>query len=183
MRQNAKNGFTLVEILVAVGLFAVVMTIVTGAYLTLIAASRQSQTIATGVDNASFALEKMTRSILSGSEYSCGSDLGDGNCYGGDYGTSFTFKDVNNRKVTYRIDNGVIQEIIDDGTPVDLTDPTEVDVTALSFQLSGSAPTPTDYVQPVVTIHVSGTVSAGKGVTKDFYLGSFFVMRSIDIGT
>ena len=55
------RGYTLIELMVAVGLFAIVMMLASGAYLVMIGVSRQTQGIATGVDNLAFALETMTR--------------------------------------------------------------------------------------------------------------------------
>ena len=63
------SGYTLVELIVAVGLFALVMLLAAGAYLMMIGVNRQAQGIATGIDNLSFALETMTRSIRTGTNY------------------------------------------------------------------------------------------------------------------
>ena len=66
------RGYTLIELIVAVGLFSFVMTLVSGAYFLMIGINRQAQSIATGINNLSFALETMSRTIRTGYDYDCG---------------------------------------------------------------------------------------------------------------
>ncbi len=66
------KGFTLIEMLVAVGLFIVIMTLALGALLTLIAADRRAEDLQSSIDNVSFALDSISRAIRTGSNYHCG---------------------------------------------------------------------------------------------------------------
>ncbi|HVM58918.1 MAG TPA: prepilin-type N-terminal cleavage/methylation domain-containing protein, partial [Candidatus Paceibacterota bacterium] len=68
-RHASSGGYTLVELIVAMGLFAIIMTLSTGAYLIMISVNRHAQAISTGIDNLSFALEDMTRTIRTGTVY------------------------------------------------------------------------------------------------------------------
>ncbi len=66
-----KKGFTLIEIIVSLALFAVVATVSIGAFLKIIAANRKSQAIETSVNDANFALESMVRDLRVGTDYQC----------------------------------------------------------------------------------------------------------------
>jgi prepilin-type N-terminal cleavage/methylation domain-containing protein len=69
---HANNrGFTLVEIIVSLALFAVVALIAVGAFLKIIDANKQSQSLQTAMNNTSFALESMVREMRVGSNYYC----------------------------------------------------------------------------------------------------------------
>ncbi len=70
---NTQRGFTLVEMLVAVSLFAVVMTISIGALLSLIDANRKAQALQSVMNNLNVALDGMVRNIRMGHTYHCGS--------------------------------------------------------------------------------------------------------------
>ena len=70
-RIQQKKGFTLVEIIVSLGLFAVVAVIAIGAYLRIIDANKQAQALKTAVNNANFALESISRELRVGSNYHC----------------------------------------------------------------------------------------------------------------
>ena len=174
------RGYTLIELIVAVGLFALVMTLSSGAYLLMIDLSRQSQGVTTGINSLSFALETMTRSIRTGTSYSCG-DFG-GDCPGG--ANSFSFKDSGGVNITYahgeQGPGGSIGTITKNGTV--LTDPS-VDVSSLTFYVSGTETVASgDYAQPHVTIIVSGTVSSGpKKAPQTFAIETGATMRGIDL--
>lgn len=65
------RGFTLVEMLVAVSLFAVVMTISVGSLLSLVDANRKAQGLQSVMNNLNVALDGMVRSIRMGTTYRC----------------------------------------------------------------------------------------------------------------
>lgn len=168
-RRKARGGYTLVELIVAVGLFASIMTLASGAYLIMLSVARQTQSIATGIDNLSFVLESMTRTIRTGTHYSpLGSD-------------SFSFVDQNGQPHTYSLGSqagasGSVGAILLDGAV--LTAPT-VNVTALTFYTSGTVVGDTD--QPHVTITVTGAVTSGPGKTEPFNVETGATMRGSDI--
>ena len=68
-RQTA--GFTIIEMIVSLAIFAFVITIAVGALLMLVAASRQLQGEQSVMTNLSFALDAMTHEIRTGSFYYC----------------------------------------------------------------------------------------------------------------
>lgn len=169
-----RGGYTLIELMVSIGLFALIMTLVAGAYLMIINISRQSQGISTAIDGASFTIENMARSIRTGTGYGCptvGTD-----CPYPAGGSTFTFTDQNGLAQTYSLSNGVIYQ---NGT-LALTD-SAITVSSLKFYLAGSKPASAgDYVAPHVTIIISGTIAAGKQ-TFPFTVETGATMRGVDL--
>ncbi len=163
--KSKRAGYTLVELIVSVGLFALIMTLATGAYLIMIGINRQVQASATGINNLSFALEDMTRSIRTGTGYSSAT------------GSSFSFTDANGRPASYFLADSVIQET-KSGVTSSLTDPS-VTIASLMFYPVGTARG--DAEQSRVTMIVSGTVSSGPGKTESFTVQTGATMRSSDI--
>src|SRR3989344_8981491 len=169
------GGYTLVELIVAIGLFALIMMLASGAYFMMISFNRQAQGMATGINNLSFALESMTRSIRTGSEYDC---LGSGDCPNGS--GSFSFIDSNGISTSYNLAGTSIQKTTDDASNI-LTDPS-VTVSSLMFYAIGTRSTPSDYEQPRVTIIISGTVSSGPGKPpQSFTVETGATMRGSDL--
>jgi len=169
-----QSGYTLVELIVAVGLFAFVMTLSSGAYLMMIGLNRQAQGIATGIDDLSFALETMTRDIRTGSEYSCG---GFGDCPSG--ASSFSFRNRHGVLVTYSLSDSSLVKT-SNSIQSTLTDPS-VTLSSLTFYAAGTSPAPSDYQQSHVVIIASGTVSTGAGKEEPFTVETSATMRGTDI--
>lgn len=170
------GGYTLIELIVAVGLFALVMMLASGAYLMMIDINRRTQGIASGIDNLSFALETMTRTIRTSTNYGCpaaGQDCSDG--------TTFSVKDPAGQTVSYTESGGAITQTTN-GVTVSLTDPS-TQVTSLKFYAIGtkSYSSDGDTEQARVTIIVSGTVSSGPGQTTPFTIETGATMRGTDI--
>lgn len=177
-RFRAHRGYTLIELIVAVGLFALVMTLAAGAYLMMISINRQAQAQATGINNLSFALESMTRDIRTGTQYSCGSVSGQGDC---SQGSSFTFQDESGDWITYSLSGGsIIRRDSTTGQTSPLTDPS-ASVSALTFTVVGTARGPANTDQARTTMVVSGSVSAGPGKTLPFTVETGATMRGTDL--
>lgn len=62
-KQKAKRGFTIVEVLVAVALFSIVVTIVADVYISTIGSQRRAFGQQDVLDSSRFALESMGRAI------------------------------------------------------------------------------------------------------------------------
>ncbi len=171
-----KRGYTLIELIIAIGLFALIMMLSSGAYLMMIGLNRQAQGIATGIDSLSFALESMTRDIRTGSSY-CGSSVPP--CALSVNPGSFSFKNKDGVVVTYSLSGSTLMKTVG-ATPSPLTDPS-VTISSLVFYAVGTQPAPSDREQSRVTITVSGTVSAGAGKTQTFNVETGATMRGSDI--
>jgi len=61
-----KKGFTLVELLVTVGLFVIIITIAVGGFTNAIRTERQVSSLISAQSNVSLALEQMSREIRTG---------------------------------------------------------------------------------------------------------------------
>src|SRR3989344_6877449 len=78
MKYKTKNilkynaGFTLIEIMVSVSVFAVVVIIAVGALISINDANRKVQSMRALMYNLNFALENISRTLRTGSSYHCG---------------------------------------------------------------------------------------------------------------
>jgi prepilin-type N-terminal cleavage/methylation domain-containing protein len=170
------SGYTLIEMMVAVGLFAIIMMLSSGAYLIMIGSNQRAQAMATGIDNLSFALETMTRNIRMGSSYNCG---GIGDCVVP--ASSFSFKNESGVTVSYFLSGTTLQETVGSVTS-SLTD-ASVTITSLSFFADGTRTLAQgDQQQAHVTMTVSGTVPTGIGKPPQaFTVETGATMRGTDI--
>ncbi len=69
--KQPSSGFTLIELIIALGVFGVVITTAVGALLMLVATNEQLQQEQNVMSNLSFALDSMTREIRTGTDYQC----------------------------------------------------------------------------------------------------------------
>jgi len=167
------RGYTLIELIIAVGLFALIMTLASGAYLVMIGISRQTQSVTTGINTLAFALETMTRTIRTNTNYGCPTSGTE--CSGG---TTFSVVNTSGNTISYGLSGGAITQTQNSVT-VPLTDPS-VTVSSLLFYASGTAST--DDLQPRVTIIVSGWISSGPGGKKEYFtVETGATMRGTDI--
>lgn len=206
---NNQKGFTLVEMMIAVGLFTVIMTIGIGAILSVNATHRKTQTMRAVIDNLSFLMEDMARSMRLGDSFYCqesgapgfnelsGTPEAPQNSSDGVDCESIAFEpfwnpepsNVNNQ-IIYQIKNDVngigtiIKKTEQDGwsdADWDPVTPSEVniDIARSGFTVTG-AENPLDNVQPKVTILLVGTVRIS-GVSTEFNLQATVSQRVLDI--
>src|SRR5579872_2581420 len=96
--QVPKRGFTLIELMVSVGLFMIVMLISIGALVSMANADRKAQSIQVVIDNLDFALDDMSRIIRTGTTYHCTDIAGDSI---GSMGNPATTQDCTNNGSSY----------------------------------------------------------------------------------
>jgi prepilin-type N-terminal cleavage/methylation domain-containing protein len=175
-----QGGYTLIELVVAVGLFALVMLLVSGAYLMMINVNQQTQNISTGIDNFSFALDAMTHDIRVGSGYTC--PTGTSDCTVDASSGSFALKNESGIPVSYTLSGSAITKTTA-GVSSYLTDATTVTVTSLVFYVTGTKTAAQgDLQQARVMIAVTGTVSSGAGkALQSFTVETGATMRGSDI--
>lgn len=169
------QGFTLVELIVSVGIFAMVMLIATSAYFSLIALDRRARATNQIVSSLSFAVDAMSRGMRTGADFQCNNGSADayGNYIAGDC-TSFSYTDsVLGTTVTYikKVD-GSIGRCQGSGSCLDanaspLTDPA-ITIQKLSFYVRGvgTGASPSWAQQPHVTFVISGELPGGKAGEK-----------------
>ena len=71
INKSEQSGFTLIEIMIATGLFVVVMVVGVGAVLNVNTTYRKTQKIRSIVDNLGFAMEDMSKTLRTGTKYDC----------------------------------------------------------------------------------------------------------------
>ncbi len=194
---NFEAGFTLVEMIVAIALFAVVMLVAVGALLSLTGANRKAQALQSVMNNLNIALDGIVRNVRMGSAFHCGPGtfVGDGTDDCVDGGTTFSFKPYCDPSTcsastestwVYQFvapqgsTKGYIQRSEDGGISwVQLTAP-EVSIDSMTFYVVGSKPG--DAIQPKVLIVVKGEaggVSAKTNTT--FHVEATAVQRQLDL--
>lgn len=177
------SGFTLVEMLIAVSLFIVVVTISIGALLSVYDANKKAQSSKTVVDNLNLGIENMTRTIRFGSSYYCGvssSISATSDCFNGGNSVSVTFK---GNRIIYKW-NGTINDPIqrsDDGgiNYTNITSP-ETKIQYLKFYVSGSNPNP-NTEQPYIIAVIKGYSGSKLTTQTEFSIETMMSQRKHDI--
>lgn len=195
-RSPYSRGFTLIEMLVSIALFAVVMVVCVGALLSLVTANKKAQALESVMNNLNISLDDMVRAVREGSTFECGPDAarndvvvdlvhGNADCPNGD--TTFSFapygSDTTNaaQRTIYRYDSDThsIQRSVAGGEYTTLTDP-EVDVTSMEFYVVGTQSG--DATQPRVIITIDGTAGGGNAKTETtFHLQANALQRVLDL--
>lgn len=165
-----RQGFTLLEMLIALAIFTVAVFIVLTALFSIVNVQRKILAQQSAQDNLRYAFESMTKEIRTGKRFHCGTALpltNPVNCpFGSTAGTSFTFLNSIGQTVTYQVVNNQLVKS-SDGNPPDcvngpyincqrLTSPDFVIVTKVNFYVSGTAAG--DGLQSLATIVVEGQV-------------------------
>lgn len=193
------RGFTLIEMLVSVAIFAIVMVVALGALLSLAEAARKAQALSVAVNNLSAALDSMSRNIRTGGTYHCGVTgaltvpLAPADC-AATSNSYIAFIDADKNTVAYCLDGTTIkrQIVAPSVAPpagftncassgfIPLTTP-DVSITGLGFYVTGSARGVADSRQPKVTILLAGTsVIQANGKTAAFNIQTSVTQRIYD---
>ncbi len=177
-----KKGFTLIEIMVAVSIFAIVMTISMGAILSAFDSNRKSQSLRAVMDNVNFTTEAMTRVIRFGTNYHCDITVtspaltAPRDCSSGS--SSIQVLSADGKQTVYKLVNGRIARSINGGTDYYMTS-SDVTITALSFRVFGSPVYP-DLFQPQVIIVISGYAGDKANIKSTFSLQTTVSQRKFD---
>ncbi len=177
---RSARGFTLVELLVTLGLFSMVIVLATGALFSAQAINARLQQTQVILDGVNLAIEVMSRDIRYGSNFYCSSatsspitTLARSSCTSGNTILVFhpaiplsTSNPTADRVAYYRSATGAIyKQEYPAGVAVSSAlriTPADVTISTLTFYLIGAESTPTDYNQPLVTISVAGLTRPAK---------------------
>ncbi len=182
---NKKNkGFTLIEIIVSIGVFTFIMFISIGAIYSIFDANRKSQNTRAIIDNLNYTLESMTRTIRFGHTYHC--DISQGandearDCASGASSMAVIVPGYI-RPFLFRLQGGSIQRSLNVGAFwQSLTGP-DVTITNLTFRVFGSPKYSNgDMLQPQVIIVVSGYVGTKATSRTTFTIQTTISQRSVD---
>jgi len=154
---SKQNGFTLVEMMVAVAIFSMVMVVSSGAIFGIVKANQKAETLLSVLDNVNFALESMSRNIRFGYDYHCG-DLGDlalpRDCEYPAGAEAFAYFDpIEGATILYRLSGGALERMNAGGDYIPITAPGAV-VTRLNFFVEGAETQ--NLTQPRVKILLEG---------------------------
>ena len=168
-RKIFKKGFTLIELIVSLGLFAFVAVVSTSVMIAVIDGNKKTRSRVEAMDNLSFALDSITREIRVGSSYDCVAPIAlidTGDCAGGDVHIGFLSSEL--QFIEYRFDTGRMQRQVDSAGWIDMTGG-GVNILDAQFYVQGSDPAPGDTEQPHITIVIEG-ISGGDPDTNSTFI-------------
>jgi type II secretory pathway pseudopilin PulG len=158
LRSQKNAAFTLIELLIACGIFSVVMIVITGTFVSLIDTQKNILLTRKALAQASYALEFMSRALRmaqkdmtpdclsqAGLNYE-NFDPGDGNVY---HGIRFKNANQNGECQEFYLENGQIKFKRQGQSSLSLTSP-DINIERLKFLLRGESQD--DTLQPLVTI-------------------------------
>lgn len=141
---NKKSGFTLIELVIAIGLFAVIVSIAIGGFVSALRAQRQVASLLAVNSNLSSVLEQMTREMRTSVGF-CENHPDNFDCVSNP--NQICFVNANDQTVIYQLSNeGTLQRGTSDpgldcataaGNAFDITSRV-VEVTNLQFLISGN---------------------------------------------
>lgn len=188
---KTSKGFTLIELMVSVSLFAILVAVSIGSLVTIYNSNRKAENMQIAMDNLNLVIEKMSRNIKFGKYYYCSSgtptyyseedaenrDVSD--CASGR--DSFYFYNDDDELVGYRLNNGVIEESVESDTvsqPFTPLTSDQINIDNLSFFALGALNG--DNQQPRVSIVISGTVGEDQKEESEFNIQTSVSQRELD---
>ena len=186
------KGFTLVEMIVSVALFAVVMLVSVGALLALVGANRKAQALQSVINNLDVTLDGMARGIRMGTNFHCGPGTYTltRDCAAGD--VIFAFepygKTPTDQPWVYSYDSATKRMYKSEkgAAPIAITAP-EISIDSMKFYVVGTdrgctVGPPCDVVQPKVVIVISGTAPVLQAKARTtFHIQVTAVQRVLDL--
>ncbi|MBI2054581.1 MAG: prepilin-type N-terminal cleavage/methylation domain-containing protein [Candidatus Sungbacteria bacterium] len=175
---KSSGGFTLLEMLVSIGIFAVVIVSSISVILSIGGAQQKVSNTQNIQDNIRFTLELMTKEMRQGTDYT-GQNCTGSQCAG------ILFRNFQGNVTGYCSENGVIKRTEGSpdcaaGSPMTSND---IQITKLLFYLLGTGCGPADG-QPRVTIAISGRSTGPKAsLESSFNLQTTVTQRIRDVGS
>lgn len=195
-RCEKRAGFTLVEMIIAIGLFSLIASMALGAVITIFDANNRSESAKTVVDNLNLSLENMVRTVRFGSNYHCidedsgvAFDLDEANdCNNPDpglgEGLAVTFQ---GNVIVYKLCNGAIKrsETVngdDNCSSSNMKAITSSDtvIEHLKFIVWGASEAGNS-LQPYVVVTISGYVGTQPTEQSKFTIQTVMSQRQIDL--
>lgn len=191
-KRNNNQGFTLIELMVSLMIFIIVVLAAVGSLYTVNSASRKVQAMRSVLDNLTFAVEAVSRTIRTSSSVVCGGSLnvsGNPNCNFANQAsnnmllvasTLGTTQLVEYKLGTHTNGNGAIQKRYQESgiwtNWLSLTAP-EINVKTLSFYVDGADAT--DGKQTSVELFIQGEATAN-GETSPFAIQTYISERTTE---
>ena len=144
--KNKEKGLTLIELIVAIGIFGLVVSMVFGIFSLAIVSQRRIIALRNVEDSIRFTIESMAREVRTGKNFSGGVGL-------------LSFTNAKGESVIYHLNNGIVEKSSDGGANYSAVTGSETTVNYLNFYLMGQAPG--DGLQPRVTITMGAASRVG----------------------
>ncbi|MEK7649926.1 MAG: prepilin-type N-terminal cleavage/methylation domain-containing protein [Patescibacteria group bacterium] len=178
------RGFSLIEIIVATGVFTVVAMLTVGSLFILTSAEKRVASIQANQDNVRFSMIEMTREIRNGAHYAI--------CSGGTFGDCFRLRNADGVEVDYKISsdpatdcsigavNNCVLRAVGGGAFNPITG-SDVKIERLNFYLKGADGLfPDENVQARVTIVLQGIAQEGTPNQTEIDIQTTISMLQID---
>lgn len=188
-KENLVWGFTLIELMVAISIFMMIMTMAMGSLLVTLDAKKKAEALSFTMDNLNFAMESMTRNLRMGKNYDCTGI--DRNCPDGNYGVMFNSSEkfsLGTGKIFYFIekrDNSNYNTIkrcssILSSSCVDIiADNINIYDTSKFYVKGVGDESPNLQIQPSIYIKINGSVTV-KGDEIPFAIQTIVSQRSLE---
>ena len=182
-----KKGFTLVELLIAMAIFMVVITISLGSIISILDAGRKARSLKSVMTNLNFTFEVLSRELKFGRNYHCGVTTDTvwtpQNCTGSgvEPESAITFMATDNKPTIYRLNpvNGTqLEKSTNYGASyIPITSP-DIIIQDLKFFVFGAGTG--DNAQPRVLVIIRGYAGTKPTVQSHFVLQTTISQRSVD---
>ena len=162
------SGFSLVEMLVAIGIFMSIMTLAITALISIMGANKKAQTIKSTIDSVTFAMENISKDMRGGTDYVCLPPNGSSkDCPVG--GTAVRYKNSSGDTITYAFNGassnvGILTKTDSTANTTEdlISQDSNVNINNMKFYVIGAYnenAVMADRTQPRVIITVSGLIA------------------------
>jgi type II secretory pathway pseudopilin PulG len=193
-----RRGFTIIETMVSVSIFIIITTVGMSTLLNANLVYQKSHDIRSSLDSLNFVMEDMSRSIRTGYKYNCfdanesissSISVSPKSCAKGwaiafesPYGST---ANANDQSLYYINNDGQIfkatQGPYNDSSFTQMTpDEVVIDPNLSYFVVTGAESSPTDKIQPLVTIRLVGNI-VYHGIASPFSLQTSVSQRLVDL--
>jgi len=182
-KHSAKKGFTLIELMISVSIFAIVLLVAMGSILTIVDSNRKARTLTEVMNNLNFTLESMTRTIKTGADPQY--DAGEGIL--SIVGIDLSANSFARQTIYYRrnvVDGiGYIEKRVGTGSWSPITSD-QINVTGLVMGVSPSNATGgvDDFNQPRTLLTVEGEVRINEKISSTFAIQTTVSQRKLNLG-
>lgn len=149
---KSQKGLTMPEMLVSIGLFTVVITATSAAFLSALRTQKQIIALLNASENASYALEVIAR------------DLRMGTTFFSPVKESITFLNSKNQAVVYRLNNDAIEKAVGSGAFQALTS-SNIRVLDLAFHLDGEKRYDDTQIRITITLKIATSYGSQEFIT------------------
>ncbi len=177
--KQKNKGFTLVEMMTAISLFLVIMTISMGSILNVFDVNRKSESMKTVMDNLNFAIETMSREMRFGRNYYCNSNISfvlTSDCIDG---KQISFISSEGKNIVYKLNGTQVDKSVDGGAVFIAVTAPEIIIENLSFYVDGTALN--DNEQPKALITIRGKSGEKANTVTEFSVQTLVSQRQLDI--